>query len=517
MPEVSDSAMDLASMSAATLNYQRLHPAPMQFSRIGNTTQWFRPKEKPWVGKRYFYRVFTQGASGTRRAKFSTAAQGEFPIGQDLGYTELTVVQDDVKFFQATKSWNEIEDMLTGNKRYAVAKLTIKLNTEVEEDFAHQLNAAVNQGGNAMMAKVHTAYDLDGTSWNQSASAVLAAFIRIKDGSISQFMVGDILDIYDSDGSTQNCRVKVQDIIYGPNGPPVSGAPVADIGPGFLCRMVDADYALTTDVDWDGDSDADWGTSAYPESGDYIARSGEFTTTASSYANIHGFRDWFDTTVDVYRDNSGSTIDREAAGNHWMNPMQFDAGTSGSPADFDMELHFGAVEDYLPNRVKTGRRARGNAESEQVMMGTLTAIASVSIINDAVREANQSRQFTLTAAKTMNAATKRELFGEVGFDGIVYHSASMGTIALQADPMAEPETITILDPNSWFFITFGGTKANVNWVKFDSSGSVWHRKPGESNARPTFYLEGAAWTACALQCDQVAVNTRIRYVKSSRM
>ena len=72
-----------------------------------------------------------------------------------------------------------------------------------------------------------------------------------------------------------------------------------------------------------------------------------------------------------------------------------------------------------------------------------------------------------------------------------------------------------MDPNSWFFLTFGGKQGQVNWLEMDSQGSVWRRKSGD-NSRPTYYLEGAADMTCSLQCDQIAVNTQIQYVKSSR-
>lgn len=501
-----DEGMDLGDLSEAVLNAQRLHPAPMQFHRHGQTTKWFKPRQQPWVGKQWFYRVFTKPLTGVRRETFDTGAIGEFPAATTIEYDELSVVRNDLKMFRATKQYNEKEHEMTANTRMAVGSLALKLTTQVEDDFAGQLNAGVNQPGTAMAAKVKQIYDADGTTFS-GASGHVAAYISISGGSISQFHSGEILDIYDTDGSTKNATVVVHDVIYGADGPPAAGSRVATIGPGLIIEPCDAYGAVEATA---------WNAVAAPAVGDYLARSGEFTSTVANYRNFHGFPDWFDTTVDVFRDHDGTAIDREGTGAQWMNPQVVEAGTSGTPLAFDMELHFGEIEDTLPYRVETGRRQRMNSEQGLGMLGSLVAIAEPKIVNDAVREASASRQFTIQTAKSMEAADRRELFGEVGFNGIVYHSPSMGQIALQADAMAEPETINIIDPNSFFFIYWGKRKGQVNWLKMDSNGSIWRRKSGVTVGRPTYYLEGAADAICCLQCDQPGVNTRIRYVKSSR-
>ncbi len=433
------------------------------------------------------------------------AAAAEFPVATKFDYTELSVIENDLKMFRATKQWNEIEQIKSMKEKYSVANLAIKLSQDIEGDFAGQMNAAIHQNSSAHAAKIDGIYDADGTSFT-GASAHATAYINIKSGSISQFQVGNVLDMYDSDGTTLNIRVVVQGINYGIDGPRSSGTPVADIGPGFFAEPCD-EFGVVESTAWNA-----VGT---PASNDYIARDGEFTTVASSYRNINGFPAFFDSTNDIYRDSDGTALDREAPAQAWQIPEMFDASTEGSEVDFDMELHFGLVEDTMPYRLKTGRRSRMKSEDGLALMDTLVAITTPRILNDAVREASASRQFTVAMSSTLSDAARKKQFGKVGFNGIAFQSASLGSIALQADPVHQPFKMTIVDPNSWFWLTFAGARGKVQWLDMDSKGSIWARKVG-TNGRPTFYLHGGAHMTASLQCDQPALNMQIKWIKSSR-
>lgn len=508
MASLSDFPISMSDIESAMSRYYRMRDTKDQFTRMGNTSRWFEARGEVMRGESYEFYAFTQPSTPVRRENMSTAETGEFPVGHDFNYTELSVKFSDLKMFRATVRYNEMTKVKSKDKRHAIAEVSMKLVDELELDFKDEFNQALHQSGTCTMAKVDGIYDVDGTAFSGAAGHA-EAYVQIKDGAISQFQKGMVIEIYDASTTTQrNVICRVDDVIYGKDGPWSGGSRVADLGPGLICEPCDK---------YGDDSTTAWNDTDTPASGDAIARYGEYTSTASDYRNIHGFPDWFDTTVDVYRDSEGgSLLDREAAGNHWMNPEIKDYTSGGSAVPIDLDTHFRDMEDILPHRVKTGREKRKslNGRGGISIGSTLTALTTVDICNDAVGDAADSRRFTSTLSASMDAATKKQLFGEVGFDGIIYHSPSLGSIALQSDPACTPERMYVLDPQSFFFLTGSGGTQNLKWMDM-GNGTRWQRLEGATERTPTFYMQGGAYNYMALVCDQPAANFMIKGVTSS--
>ena len=262
---------------------------------------------------------------------------------------------------------------------------------------------------------------------------------------------------------------------------------------------------------------------ATPDADDMIARTDEFTPTASAYTNFHGFPDLFDTTVDIFRDNAGSTIDRESYGNRWMNPTVITptGASAGSEVTFDYDAHFGELEDVMSQTVELSRLHRGssmpnmdNPEDYLSINGAMLAVSAPDIVNDAVREMADSQRFVSTAATTLDAARRKALFGTVNFEGVVYHSASLPPIVLQGDAASQPNVMRLIEPASMFMLTFGGGVNKINWLK--GANGIWTRLEGDTNRTPTFFVQAGCWTAAYMVFDQPKVNCELRFIKSSR-
>jgi hypothetical protein len=508
MASLSDFPISMSDIESSMARYYRMRGTKDQFTRMGKTAKWFQPRDEIMRGETYEFYAFTQPSSPIRRENMSTAETGEFPVGHDYDYTELSVKWDDLVHFRGTVRWNELTKIKSKDRKHALHEVSTKLVNELELDFADSYNAALHQGGTCTMANVAGIYDTDGSSLtNEDGHA--AKYINIDGGSISQFQPGMVLEIYDASTTTQrNCIVKVHDVIYGKDGPWSEGDRVADIGPGIIAEPCDKYGDLSTTA---------WNATDTPADGDAIARYGEYTSTASSYRNFHGLPDWFDTTTDVYRDSEGgSLLNRESAGNHWQNPEISDFTSGGSAVAIDLDTHFRDMEDTLPFRVQSGRKKRRSLNGPGIDIGSaLTAITTVGIVNDAVGDVRDSVRFTSTMSGTMDAATKKELFGEIGFDGVCYHSPSLGSIAIQADPACTPERMYVIDPQSFFFLTNKDGTKKINWLDMDGKGNRWQRLTGGTERTPTHYWQGGAYCMMALVCDQPGANFCIKGVKSS--
>lgn len=503
-----DYAIDLNELDAAIARQEDLTKhVKAQFTRLQNTTKWFDATKEPLKGKTFYYRALVSPDSGVRREKATTAATQEFPISQSFSYQELSVKLADIKFFQASKKYNVLEQKRTADGEYAVQELAMQAIGDVEADFAQQLNSSIHQPGSAQMATVTAIYDADGSAFSGAAGHA-PAFIRIAGGSIGQFNKNEVLEVIDvGDGTTRNVIMKVHAVVYGSDGPlDGSDGKVADIGPGLLVEPCGIDGTVSTTA---------WNDTAVPAVGDYIARYGEFHATAASYRNIHGFPDLFDSTCNMFWDGEGNALDRDSPANQWTVPYVVRAAASGSEVAFDADVHLRELEDSIPfaAAVKGGRNKRALSPLKGITIkNSLVAITTPSIVNDAVADAKANLRFTANYAGTLEAAEKKKVFGSVGFDGIVYHSPSLGVIALQADAACRPYRMEIIEPNSFFYLTYPGMSGNVEW--YSPNGKRFTMVTGD-NGRHTYYVQGAAHTALALCNDQPQANMEIRGVKSS--
>ena len=88
----------------------------------------------------------------------------------------------------------------------------------------------------------------------------------------------------------------------------------------------------------------------------------------------------------------------------------------------------------------------------------------------------------------------------------------MPPIAIQADAAARAHKMTIIDPQSWFWLRMKGAK--MEWL--DNGGSRWVRvlNPSLDN-RLTYVQQAGAWTSALLACDQPGAQVEIQGIKSS--
>lgn len=497
-----DNSQQFTAVDDALDRYYNLDAVP-QFQRLGKTARWFNPRGVAMKGKSYGYVAWTQPATGVRRETFTTGRISEFPAARDLDYQPLSVSFADMKLFRATSKINILDWDKTKDPKHAVADLAMKVLSEADMDFASQLNVALYQAGTCGMGTIKQIYDVDGTAFTGAAGAA-AAYIRVTDGSIAQFNKGDVLEIRDATTTTQvNVEMTVNSVIHGKDGPWSAGSRVADIGPGIIATPNTATTATWNAVDT-------------PIATDILARSGEYHATSTSYRNIHGFPDWWNTAVDVFRDeDGGSVLDREAAGNHWMNPEQVTVAASGSEVNLDIDTHFRDIEDILPYRIETGRVKRAaSVRNGPSLPESLVAFMNAPLVNEAVHTVGGSERFTTTLAMNLDTAKRRQLFGESGFDGYVYHSATLGEVCFQADVAMPPYVMYVIEPQSFFYVTFGGSPSGLAWLK--NAGSRWQPVQGDTLGTPTFVQQAGAYTFMALACDQIGANFRITGVKSSR-
>jgi len=480
------SDMDLTQVDVAMDERYKLHPAKAQFHRIGNTAKWFRPKGEVFTGTRFNFKAFTQPMSNVRTSDFATAADidHEFPAGQQLAYTALSYDRADMTMFEGTLEINELAATVTKDQKHAVYDLVTKMFRESDLEFGRKFNLAVHQDTACAMGTVAAIYASSGGAY----SSARYAYIQITDVQISKFARGEYLDI----GGESD--VLVMDVIEGSDGPWSGGTRIADIGPGLVL-----DYGS--------------GNTADSTAADTITASNE--TTGDGMA---GFDAWFSGTTNVYNDADGSAIDRDAAGNSWGIPVIETIAASGSETELDLDEHLGLLADVWPQAVAWGRQARSaeTPEDNILLPSTLVGITTAKLCNSVATEAEDTSRFTRTI--NMSEAKQKDLYGDVGFDGVMYHSATLPPISFQADDAAPKYKIRFIDPQSWGYLTLneGGGMYGIQWLKSGGAGGTrWMRVLGTNN-RPTHRLTAAAWSCALMYCDQPKANAEIRGVKSHR-
>jgi len=465
-----------------------------QFTRLGTTSRWMPQKGKMLQGRRWHYYAYTQPSTGARRSSMSDATTSAFPVASQPAYTELTHDWMDLTMFRTSLKFNEIVDIQSSDLKASVFRVANRLMNQAEKDFSSQKNAAIHQDSACTMGKIKARYDADGTTYSGSN---LTAYWQISEGAIRQFLPGQLLKV--SSRTQAELTVQVEGIVASRSGPWASGARVADIGPGITVSIVDAS---STDSDLDNADNDDTLSLSNEGAGD----------------NFHGIPSWFSSAVDVYNDKDGSALDREALGNEWMMPEIFDYTSGGNAVDFDLETHLREVAEVMPDRVNTGRNGRAYmGDIEDVDEGVnipkaLVAITTAGIANEAIATAADTQRFTAKHSSEMDESVRRSLFGNVGFEGVVWHSPTLPPIAIQPDVAAAPEQMTIIDPQSWFWLRMAG--APMQWL--GNGSDRWSRvNDPDSDNRQTFEQQAGAYATAMLVCDQPGANAQIKGVKSS--
>ena len=508
-------AYDLASIDEAIARQEDLEYAPAQYARQGMTIEWMMnlARKKTMDGKALYFRLQDAPATGVRREQLNTGANAEWPVGQEFSTRECVINQADHRIFRATTPpLNTLmQDQSMGE--HALFDLGKRIFNQIDEDLMDAMNSAFNQDGTCQMATIGQVYDIDGTAFT-GGGASAAAYISIAGGGIGQFQRGMVLDIYKVD--TFSKTVLVLDVNHTANGPYVSGSDqVSGIGPGLLIQPCTA-AGVVEDTDWD--------VVAIPATDDILARSTEFEALAANYNNINGIPALFDESTAIFREgSSGSLIDRTTAGNQYMIPMKHypDGATVASPVVLDVERDFDTIIEQMIQRVNMGRKSRKSntvsmTDSQKAISrsGVMLGLCNTSLIKEAQTQFYDQQRFTL--ATTMDAKSKKDLVGCIGWDGVVYRSPGAPPIALQGDVAATPHTIRLIDPQSVVMYRFlGKGEKKWNWLPGNVNGSSrWRTKDG-TNGRPTAEMQAGAYCTMYVTCDQPGANAEISRVKSS--
>jgi hypothetical protein len=464
------------------------------------------------------------------------ATEGPVPMG--FGYQELAITYADMIGIRGGAKWNLMQELKHKSAELAAQDLVSGLLSGLQRDIKERMNMGTFLGTAGVMGKVHTMYEITNDAASTptqdaftQTSTHTPAFMRVKDTQIARFNKGDVLDVFDKDSAyPQIAMLKVWGVIHGEDGPPKAGCRAAGIGPGLIVEPCGIDGSVASN-NWVGatvtGANGTSYTSAAPTSGDLIVRSGENSTGAVG-ANFHGIPDFFDTTVDIFRDgtdgsNIGVAMDREATGNEWMNPIVItpSGATSSSAVEFDPEEHLMELADNWISQVVAGRSDRkslnegnpGGKEYAIEISDSLLMTMEPKLLNHLANLMANKNQFMSSLSMSEAAAKKFQAIGVDGFTGYVWQSPTLGTVACQADTNCEPHSVFLLEPSSFFWVEPEGGQG-IEWA-MNGSSRIWPIA-GSTLGTPTMYQQVMAYCLLGLLCDQPQANAKIQYVCSAR-
>lgn len=469
-------AMTESAVANAMAKIYRLRPDKAQFGRSQETLRFFNARDMMMKGEEYHYKVFTSAGSPVRRIPATTAETTEFPEAMTIGHTDVYANWANLTEFQGSFEYTDLAEAKTRDLEASIYRVATKLVGDADDYFGAQVNAALHQDSDCKMACVAAVYKIDGDTYSQAS----AAYLKLDEGSISQFTPGDVLDIRTGTTATVRLTVTVNDVFHtteGPNG-------VADIGPGIRVTR-----ASGTDTNFDSVAD-----------GDEIVLSGELATY-----NIAGFPSWFSYSTAVL------SITRTATGSAWSIPYMKSWLSGTANVTLDLDAHLGEMAEELSYAVKFGRRARAR-EGIAISQAAMVLLGTPKLISEASRQVGDAVMYT----ESLSAENKKQLFGASGFDGAYWHSPLLnGTpISFAYDPVATPNTLRLLEPSSWFFIIghTGGSHESVKWI--EEGGTRFLVERG-SNGRLTHKKVAGAYMWMALANDQPRANFQHSGLKAS--
>ena len=474
---------DASAVTTAMSEIWKLRPAKEQFTTWNDTLRFFSPRQIPMESDGFHWKAYIQPMRGVRRTK--SGAESEFPAPRQYDYQDIEADWDDLSEFQLSLQYTGLAAARTKTRRAAVRKVAEQLVSEADDDFAQQVNVALHQTADCTMALIATKTNEDGTTYS---SGQTDAFLGIDGGPISRFVKGQILDIRAaSDNANIRVAVVVNDVYFGSDGPGDG------VGPGIVVTI---DSTRNTDIT--GDSDLD-----------NLVDNDEIALSAETADNFDGFPSWFSNSTNVLN------ITRSTKGQYWTVPHLLSFGD----VTFDMEEHLRTLAELVSRAVRAGRRSRTKGAGKGLtvdgvrMTGAMLALGTPAISSEANSQAGDSARFTAALSMTLEAEERRELFGELGFDGIVFHHESLPPTAIRSDPVATEDTLRLLEPNSWFLLA-GHEGGMRNAEMLNKDGSFWHYNKG-ANGRLVNQLVGGMLMRLEFVCDQPQANAQISGIKSS--
>jgi hypothetical protein len=114
----------------------------------------------------------------------------------------------------------------------------------------------------------------------------------------------------------------------------------------------------------------------------------------------------------------------------------------------------------------------------------------------------------------VEAAKAYRNIGVSGFEGFVWHSFTLGSVAIQADTNCTPHTAYIIEPSSFFYITPPGGEG-IQWLSHGQGSRIWPIH-GDTLGTPTFSRQAMAYCLIGLQNDQPQANAIIKHICTAR-
>ncbi len=466
-----------SAVSNAMARIYKLRPAKAQFTQSQRSLRLFKTTATITMeGSGKYFKAYTQPMTAVRPTK--TGQEAEFPEARTIDYTEYTVAWSDLCELQASYNYTGYAAAQTKSKKAAVYDAATKLVTTADKDFGRQANAQLHQNSYCHLGQLAEAVRNAGDtgSWGSGAG-----YVKIQAGSISQFLPGMCLTIYDSNGT--DVDITINDVFKTNEGPDGT----RDRAPGIR----------------------------------FTEKSGESTGFASLVAtdpialdpydnsnppNFWSFDSWFDRSTSVVG------LTRTATGNGWSIPhikyWDGDGDGTGTLVALDLDEHLGEVAEELAWSVDYGRDERAT-DGIRVTAGAMAFLTTPRLVSELTRQVGDGMRYT----KVLDAKDRAKLFGVTGFDGGYWHNPLLGPVMFQADNVATPNTFRMLEPDSWkWVIGHKGSLKEVEWLNRD--GQTFHYQFG-SNGRLKNAMVGGALMRLQLICDQPQANLLGGGLKSS--
>jgi len=465
----------LTDLDNAIAREYQLRPIA-QFARFGQTSRWATFGKQVFKSKRYVYPVYYQPiAGGTIRSDYATARTSAWPEAKELSHKFLSWGYTQQSIFRHRCKLNVLDMRRLDGGKKAVYDLAMRVISEANADFTDTANRAFHQDSTCSMGTVNAVYDEDGTTYTNGNRY---AYLHLTDASIAQYLPGMVLTINAAGSYT------VKDVHPAPRG------------------LTSITTAMTPGITIDSGSGNNCDTVAATQE---IRISGESTGD-----NIWGLPAFFSTS-NYYYDEDGNVLTRTDLGSAWQLPWTWNYASGGSNVTFDLDTHLRPIANRLPTMLKMSRIARSDGMS--ISTKGLVAVGPPDLINSATQEAHDNQEFTRVSASTMDASKRAELYGEVGFEGVTWHSATAPVISFEFDPMARPNKLDILDPEAWHWLADGEGDKGLEWMPGTINGR-WSAINDTTSNAPTFYIQAAAFTMGLVYCDCPGTQIEIQGIAS---
>jgi len=450
-----------------------------QMARFGETVQHIT-RQKQWAGGALKIKLMNEQFS---RAIASSDLEADAPLAGRIRTMDLTVEESDLRKVAFGLRYTLPAQEEVDGSEDAVFDLASELLVQALQSIDEKRNHMIWQNSDGVKALVKATYDPDGTTFSTQTltylgtGSVAGAFITIDGGSISKFHPGERIDIRNASTTAVRIRAIITDVYHGLD---YLGQ---GIGPGILCA-----------IDAVGDS-AEENFSTVVDN-DEIFSSGEVDGSGLDV----GFAQFFNrTTPGAYFD----VTDRAGPGFQFLIPY----GRDYDNVPIDTDVHFGHMADLMGMLFGPARANRRARAKQFKMTDAIVCLAQPDLVNAVARQAGSPNlQFTSQAASSMEEAKRKNLVSVQGWQGSVLHHPTLPPIALQSEPLAAENTITIIEPSTWRYIRMGSKKPR--FITNDSGG-IWHTRRNVTTGQLTVHKDASGYVVETLLNDQPQLNYRI--------